>query len=91
MSYIPLKTVQVALMDAALAASGAEQVGLLNRVSDSAKRFGNLLDARHTAAVVKLAMGDGTNEQATAAASLMGALKLPNADLIPLIVGKEAK
>lgn len=87
LSYVPTKSVQVALMDAAATATGEEQVSLLNRVADSAKRFGNQLDARHVATVVKLAMGSGSNEQATAAAALMGALKLPNSDLIPLILG----
>jgi len=91
LSYIPSKSVQVALMDAALAATDEEQVSLLGRVADSAKRFGNQLDARHITALVAIATGDGSNEQATAAAALMGALKLPNADLLPLILGSRAK
>ncbi|MGE3108508.1 MAG: HEAT repeat domain-containing protein [Phycisphaerales bacterium] len=92
LSYIPSKSVQVALMDAAMGTlEEAELVGLLGRVADSAKRFGNLLEPRQVSAVVKMAMGEGSNAKATAAASLMGALKLPNEDLIPLIIQSDAK
>lgn len=87
LSYIPEKSVQVALMDAALNATGDEQIALLGLVADSAKRSGNMLETRQVNNLMKLAMGDGTDEQATAAAALMGALNLPNKDLIPLILG----
>jgi hypothetical protein len=88
LSYIPLKSAQVALMDAALAAGGDEQIALLAWVSNSAKRNGNMLDQRHIASLLKLATGSGSDAQATAAAALMGALNLPNAELVPLIVGR---
>ncbi len=88
LSYIPAKSVQIALMDAAMAATGNEQIVLLNKVADSAKRNGNMLDGRQISALVQLATGGGSDEHATAAAACMGALNLPNAELIPLIIGK---
>jgi len=86
LSHIPTKQVQVALADMALSETGAEQVALLRHLADSAKRFGNLLEPRQVSTIVSLAMGDGGPEEATAAAALMGALKLPNAEIIPLIL-----
>ena len=71
---------------AALSAEGEEQVTLLGLVSGSAKRYGNKLEARQLSRLMKLAK-EGADAQATGAASLMGALQLPNADLLPLIVG----
>jgi len=78
---------QRAVMDAALAAEGAERIQLMRLVSDSAKRFGNLLEPRQTTRLIELA-SSGADEEATSAASLMGALSLPNADLVPLILRK---
>lgn len=76
---------QRALMDAALAADGAERVALMNLTADSARRFGNLLESRHTSRLVEIAMS-GNDTEATAAAALIGALQIPNTDLMPLIV-----
>ncbi|MFZ4574893.1 MAG: HEAT repeat domain-containing protein [Phycisphaerales bacterium] len=78
---------QRAAMDAAMSAEAEEQVTLLDMVAGSAKRFGNKLEARQVTRLVKLAK-EGGDAQATAAASLMGALQLPNTDLLPLITGK---
>lgn len=86
LSRINQKRAQVALMDAALAASGQEQVALIGKVADSAKRFGNLLDARHVARAMELA-STGGQQEATAAAALVGSLNLPNNNLVPLILG----
>ncbi len=55
-------------------------------VADSAKRFGNQLEARQVDRVVELAMKAEAAE-AAAAAALVGALNLPNDNLIPLILG----
>jgi len=87
LSRINQKRAQVALMDGALDASGAERVALLGKTAASAKRFGNQLEDRQISRLVELA-GSGDAAESTAAAALAGALNLPNAQLIPLIVGK---
>lgn len=87
LSRIGQRRTQVALMDAALDAQGDERVALLGKVADSAKRFGNLLEARQIHRVVELAQ-NGEVAEATAAAGVMGALNLPNTNLIPLILGQ---
>ncbi len=79
---------QRAVVDAALTAKGADKVALLGLAADSAKRFGNLLEIRQVAQVVELA-SKGTDEEATAAAGLMGALKLEQSELVTLIVSKK--
>lgn len=80
------KKAQSAVMDAALAASGPQRVALLGKAADSAKRFGAQLDERQTKRVLELAT-DADAATSTAAAALAGALSLPNADLVPLILG----
>jgi len=80
---------QTALMDAALAASGAERVALLGKVAESARRFGNLLPRRHIDRLIALARS-GEGAEATAAAALMGSLNLPNSELVPLILGEKS-
>ncbi|MCW5775798.1 MAG: hypothetical protein KIS87_05055 [Phycisphaeraceae bacterium] len=84
LSRIGQERAQVALMDTALAASGPERVALLNKVGESAKRYGNMLSDRHVTRLVGLAR-DGRGEEAVAAAALMGALNLPSTELLGLI------
>lgn len=90
LALIPQQRAQVALMDAVLATSGAERVMLLNKVAVSAKRFGNQLEERQIRRVLELARSRDAAES-TAAAALAGSLNLPNADLLPLILGTEQK
>lgn len=79
---------QRAVMDAALAATdGNERLALLALSADSAKRFGNRLEQRQVNRVVELASSQ-SDAEATAAAALMGALNLPNSQLLPLILKK---
>ncbi len=81
---------QTALMDSALSASGSDRVAMLGKVAESARRYGNLLPRRHIDRLIDLATtGDGA--EATAAAALMGSLNLPNAELVPLILGTESR
>lgn len=77
--------VQVALMDAAMEAKGDERVALIRKVADSAKRFGNQLEPRQVGRLTELA-AKGPEAEATAAAALMGALSLPNSQVVPLII-----
>lgn len=84
LSRIGQERAQVAIMDAALAASGQERIALLETAGESAKRFGNMLSDRHVTRLVALAR-DGQGEEAVTAAALMGALNLPNTELLGLI------
>lgn len=86
LSHIGQSRAQVALMDAALGATGPERVALLQKVSASAKAYGNLLEQGQVERAIALASSTDQFE-ATAAAALMGSLSLPNAQLVPLIVG----
>jgi HEAT repeat protein len=86
LAHVGQPRAQVALLDAALDASGESQADLLGKVADSAKRFGNMLEERQIARVLRLA-GDADLAVATAAAAVVGALDLPNTDLVPLITG----
>lgn len=76
---------QRSLMESALANAGDQRLALLSLVSDSAKRFGNRLEERHVKRVLEMT-GSEDDKEATAAAALMGALNLPNSQLIPLIL-----
>jgi len=83
------KRAQVALMDAALRTQGMTtrtRIELMQRVAESAKSFGNMLEARHIRDITRLAQ-TGAREEATAAAALIGALNLPEMQLAPLILG----
>lgn len=86
LARVPLKAAQVAVMDAALGSNGEQRVALLGKVADSAKRSGNMVEPRQVERVLELAR-DEDAATSTAAAALAGALNLPNADLVPLIVG----
>ncbi|MBY0114377.1 MAG: HEAT repeat domain-containing protein [Phycisphaerales bacterium] len=90
LSLIGQQRAQVALMDAALNASGSDRIDLIYKVAASAKRFGNQLEDRHVRRVVEMAKGSDPAES-TAAAALAGALNLPNADLIQFILGGRAQ
>lgn len=88
LSYVGLPVAQSALMDASTVQgiSADDQIAMLAKVTASARRFGNLLEPRHISTIKQLAT-QSRGPEATAAAALMGALNLPNADMVPLIVG----
>ncbi len=88
LSFVNTPAAQQSLMDAAIAAPGDERVALLEKVAGSAKRNGNLLETRHITALRDI-LTTGADAEATAAAALMGALNLPNAELVPLILGRK--
>lgn len=81
---------QIALMDAALAATGSDRLELLTKVTDSGKRYGNRLETRQVNRVLELARSSDPAE-ATLGAALAGALSLPNQELIPLVLDEEAQ
>ncbi len=90
MSRVGDKRLQTALMDAAMSAQGDEMIELLGKVTQSAKKFGNLLDERQIRRLVEGANA-GSDAEATAKAALIGALNLPNDSIVPLILGTAAK
>ena len=72
------------LFDAALAEGDEQQIELLERCADSVKRFGNMAEQRHIAALVDLVTNsDGVI--AEAAARVHGALNLSSSTAIQLI------
>ncbi len=87
LSHVADKRVQVALADAALAATGEEQIALLGHTARSARRAGNLLEERQVKALLDQA-ASGDDARATAVAALIGALGVANESLVPLITGK---
>lgn len=90
LAYVPTKAAQQAIFEAAMQADGSERVELLARAAESAKRQGNQLSDRHVASLLRV-VRDGQNEEATAAAALMGSLSLPNANVVPLILGENVQ
>lgn len=85
LSNLNSRTVQQSLMDAALDESGDLRVDMLGLVARSAKRFGNMLEQRQVAALGRLA-SEGRDDEATAAAALLGALNLADQGLASLIL-----
>ncbi len=88
LSLVGQDRAQRALFDAAVASEEADRAMLIANVTESAKRFGNLLEQRQIDQLIDLASSDNEAE-ATAAAALMGALNLPNKNLVPLILGEK--
>lgn len=86
LAHVDQGRAQVALADAAFDATDGARIALLGKVADSAKRFGNMLEPRQVERLIRLASDDDL-ATATAAAAVVGALDLPNTDLVPLITG----
>lgn len=91
LAYVPTKAAQQAMFDAAMGADTGSQdrVKLLTSVALSAKKTGNQLSEAQIASLMDL-VKNGGDAEATAAASLMGALNLPNANIVPLILGHKS-
>lgn len=81
---------QRALAEAALSAEGDTALPLINLLTASCKRFGNLLEPRQVDRIVARA-GKGDDQQATAIASLVGALNVASGSITPQILGTPAK
>lgn len=86
LSRIGERAAQVSLADSSLNAKDAERLAMLSKLGESAKRFGNQLEPRQVQRLLELA-ATGGNDEATAAAAVLGALNLPNDNLVPLILG----
>lgn len=87
LSRVDRPRAQVAIFDAAIAASGGQRVALLDKAAQSARRFGNRLEDRQVGRLLQLAR-TASGDEATASAALMGALGLSNNDIVPLLLGK---
>ena len=84
LALVNSQTAQRALFDAALDASGDEQIVLLDRVAESVRNFGDRSDPRHVEAVLDLITSTG-GQTAEAAARVAGSLNLPTSTAIELI------
>ncbi|MBX3316808.1 MAG: hypothetical protein KF902_08105 [Phycisphaeraceae bacterium] len=78
---------QIAIMDAAVSASGSQRVALLGKVTESARRYGNRIEERQVGRLLQMARS-ASGSEATAAAGLMGALGLSSRDIVPLLLGE---
>lgn len=87
LARIDQQRAQVALMDAALNAESLERLVLMNKVADSAKRFGAMLTDRQVQQIVRMTESDD-DTLATASAALFGALGLPNTRVVPLVLSE---
>lgn len=84
LALIDSDNAQRQLFDAALAASGDEQVELLKRVADSVRLIGDRAEKRHVDALIAL-ITKSTGDTADAAAAVHGSLNLPTSDAVKLI------
>ena len=87
-SLIDTEASQQALLDAALAAGGNEQVALLDYAAASARDFGNKAADRQVEALRRLiasSTGDGNARTADAAGRLYGSLDLSPDETVRLI------
>ncbi|MEM1185799.1 MAG: HEAT repeat domain-containing protein [Planctomycetota bacterium] len=90
LSFIAQDRAQAAIIDEALDATGGQQLQLLDKASGSAKRFGNLVSLRYARQLGELARSRDL-AVATAAVAVIGALELPNTELLPLVLNDEQR
>lgn len=91
LAHIGEPEAQEALMDSAIRTTGDEQLAMLEKVGDSAKRHGNLLPERQVRHLMDLVVSED-RPLATVAAAVVGALELPNYEITPMILnaGRDA-
>lgn len=87
-SRIDQSQTQVALADAAFKATSDERIVMLGKLAGSVKRFGGKLEQRHVNRLREFATGKDLAES-TAAAAVLGALNLPNSQVLPLITSSK--
>lgn len=83
LAHVDSDSAQRALFDAALGASGSEQMDLLKRVADSAKRWGDRAEQRHVTRLLALVRQGGPVSEA--AARVHGALNLSADNVVKII------
>jgi hypothetical protein len=87
LSLVNSDRAQRALLDGAMKAPESAKVPMLALVASNAKLFGNMLEPRQVDQLFEAASSPD-DALATAAAGVLGALSLPNKDLVPLILSK---
>jgi len=85
LSRIGRPSAQAMLAEASLAASGTERIDLLGKLAGSARRFGNQINGVLVEQLVELS-ATGDDDEATAAAAVIGALGLPQSEMVRLIL-----
>ena len=90
LALLPTEESQRALMDAALSATGDDQVMLLSSVAASARKFGNMLQASQIESLRSL-IQSSAGPTADAAGHAFGALGLPTAEVVKLILTPHTK
>lgn len=85
LSMIDRSEAQGTLAQAVFDAAGTERVSLLRTLAASARRHGNLLEQPAIDRLIELAE-TGADDEATAAAAVIGALGVPQRDLVRLIL-----
>ncbi|MEQ8769998.1 MAG: hypothetical protein RIB60_05765 [Phycisphaerales bacterium] len=87
LAHVDENRAQVAIMERALDETDLDQkVALLEKVADSGKRYGNLLEDRLVRRLLRLAQ-DEDERLSTQAVATVGALGLPNDSMLPMILG----
>ncbi|HCD30000.1 MAG TPA: hypothetical protein DEQ73_05305 [Phycisphaerales bacterium] len=85
LSEMDTSEAQVALIDAALDATGSEQIELLGYATASVRSFGNQTTADQVASVLSLVQLADESDLADAAAALHGALDLPGGSVLQFV------
>lgn len=87
LAHVDEARAQIAIMERVLSETDLDQqVALLEKVADSGKRYGNLLEDRLVRRLVRLAQ-DEDQRLSTQAVATVGALGLPNDNMLPMILG----
>ncbi len=87
LAHVDEPRAQGSIMERVLSETDLDQrVALLEKVADSGKRYGNLLEDRLVRRLVRLAQ-DEDERLSTQAVATVGALGLPNDNLLPMILG----
>ncbi|MEQ9616952.1 MAG: hypothetical protein RLN60_02835 [Phycisphaerales bacterium] len=87
LSRIAEPRAQVAVMDRAINASGSMRIAMLESVTESAKRFGNMLEPRQTRWLTER-LRSASGDEATTAAGLVGALNIAGDAVVDLILDR---
>jgi len=78
---------QTSIMDQAIVSNGQTRVEMLGAVTESAKRFGNMLEPRQTRWLTER-LSHASGAEATAAAGLVGALNIASDAVVDLILDR---
>ena len=86
-SMLPGAKAQQALLEAAIASDGVDQIDLFDLVSASARRFGNNATTRQVSAMRQM-IADSDGDTADAIGRAYGALNVGPEEAVRLLIGK---